>query len=86
MLELNPHFLMPCLPPQGGKMKHHWGNWKSKCQTTTLYESCVSLSNEMPLVHHVVEWWGYEYTYKDNKGLSEKTQGHSMLKPKSKLM
>jgi hypothetical protein len=40
----------------------------------------------MPLVHHIVKQWGCSYTNEDDKGLSERTQGHLMLKPKSKLM
>ncbi len=44
------------------------------------------MENEMPLVHHIVERWGCDYTNKDNKGLIERTQWHLMLKPKSKLM
>jgi hypothetical protein len=44
------------------------------------------MENEMPIVHHVVEWWGCNYTNEDGKGLSKRTQGHLMLKPKSKLM
>jgi hypothetical protein len=38
--------LCPVTPPQGGKMKHHWGSKKNKCQATTLYGSCDNLSNE----------------------------------------
>jgi hypothetical protein len=44
------------------------------------------MENEMPLVHHVVEWWGCGYINEDGKGLSKRIQGHPMLKPKSKLM
>jgi hypothetical protein len=44
------------------------------------------MENEMPLVHHVVEWWGCGYIIEDDKGLNEKTHGHQMLKPMSKLM
>jgi len=44
------------------------------------------MENEMPFVHHVVEQWGFNYTNKNNKGLSERTWWHLMLKPKSKLM
>jgi len=45
-----------------------------------------SMENEMSLVHHATERWGCDYTNKDSKGLSERTRGHSMLKPRSKLM
>jgi hypothetical protein len=41
---------------------------------------------EMPLVHHTAKWWGCGYPIKDNKGLNERTQKHSMLKPMFKLM
>jgi hypothetical protein len=44
------------------------------------------MKNKMPLVHHAIKWWGYDYTIKDGKGLNERTQGQSMLKPMSKLM
>jgi hypothetical protein len=44
------------------------------------------MENEMPLIHHAVEWWGCNYTNEDGKGLSGRTQGHLMLKTKSKLM
>jgi hypothetical protein len=37
--------LCPIAPPQGGKMRHHWGSRRIKCQVTTLYGSCTSLSN-----------------------------------------
>jgi hypothetical protein len=33
-------------PSWRGKMRHHWGNKKNKCQAITLYGSCVNLSNE----------------------------------------
>jgi hypothetical protein len=39
----------------------------------------------MPLVHHTIERWGCSYTNEDND-LNDKTRGHPMLKPKSKLM
>jgi hypothetical protein len=29
----------------GGKTKHHWGSIRNKCQSTTLYRSCIRLSN-----------------------------------------
>jgi hypothetical protein len=32
------------------------------------------MENEMPLVHHIVEWWGCDYTNENNKCLSERTQ------------
>jgi hypothetical protein len=44
------------------------------------------MENKMSLVHHVVGQWRCGYTNKDDKGLSERTQRHPMLKPKSKLM
>jgi hypothetical protein len=44
------------------------------------------MENKMSLVHHIVKWWGYGYADQDDKGLSERTQRHLMLKPKSKLM
>jgi hypothetical protein len=49
---------------------------------TLVYE----MENEMPLVHHVVEWWGCGCMIKDNKGLNERTRGHPMMKLMSKLM
>jgi hypothetical protein len=42
------------------------------------------MENEMPFVHHVVEWWGYNYIIKNDKGLNEGIQGHPLLKPMSK--
>jgi hypothetical protein len=44
------------------------------------------MENEMPLVHHNEEWWGHNYRNENNKGLSERTPRHLMLKPKFKLM
>ncbi len=40
----------------------------------------------MSFVHHDVEQWGCGYTIKDDKNLNERTQGHPMFKPMSKLM
>jgi hypothetical protein len=39
------------------------------------------MENKMSLIHHTVKWWGCDYTNKDDKGLSERTQRHLMLKP-----
>ncbi len=55
----------------------------SHCTSPTL---AYPMENKMPLIHHIVEQWGYGYTNEGNKGLSERTQRHLMLKPKSKLM
>jgi hypothetical protein len=44
------------------------------------------MENKMPLVHHAIKWWGCGSTIENNKGLNERTQGHSMLKPMSKSM
>ncbi len=44
------------------------------------------MENEMPLVHHAIERWGCNCIINDNKGLNERTQGHPMMKPMSKLM
>jgi hypothetical protein len=44
------------------------------------------MENEMSLIHHVVEQWGCGYTNENNQSPIEKTRGHLMLKPKSKLM
>jgi hypothetical protein len=44
------------------------------------------MENEMPHVHHAVEWWRCNYTNEDDKGPSGRTRGHLMLKTKSKLM
>jgi hypothetical protein len=44
------------------------------------------MENKMPFVHHVIEQWGCGYIDEDDKGLNERTQGHLMLKPESKLM
>jgi hypothetical protein len=44
-LESNPHFPMPCCLPWRGKMKHHWGNKRNKCQVATSYRFSASLSN-----------------------------------------
>jgi len=32
-------------PPQGGKVKHHWGSRRNKFQAATLYGYCINLSN-----------------------------------------
>jgi hypothetical protein len=44
------------------------------------------MENKMPLVRHVVKRWRCGYKNEDDKGLSERTQEHPMLKPKSKFM
>jgi len=44
------------------------------------------MENELSFIHHAIKRWGCDYTNKDNKGLSERTQGHQMLKPKFELM
>jgi len=44
------------------------------------------MENEMSFVHYIVKQWGCDYSNKDGKGLNERTQGHPMLKPKSKMM
>jgi hypothetical protein len=44
------------------------------------------MKNEMPLLHHAIKWWGCGYTIEDNKSLNERTKGHPMLKPMSKLI
>jgi hypothetical protein len=31
------------------------------------------MENEMPVVHHAIEWWVCGYINKDNKSLGEKT-------------
>ncbi len=45
-----------------------------------------TMENKMSLVYHTIDWWGCNYTNKDDKGLNERTQGHPMLKFKSKPM
>jgi len=44
---LNQICISLCLiaPPQGGKMRHHWGSRKNKCQVATLNRSYVNLYN-----------------------------------------
>jgi hypothetical protein len=44
------------------------------------------MENEMPRVHQVVKQWGCGCINEDDKSLSERTRGHLMFKPKSKLM
>jgi hypothetical protein len=44
------------------------------------------MEKEMPFVHHVVKWWGCDCIIEHDKSLNERTQGHPMMKPMSKLM
>jgi hypothetical protein len=37
--------LCPVTLPRGGKVRHQWGNMRSKCQAMTLYRSYINLSN-----------------------------------------
>jgi hypothetical protein len=32
-----------------------------------------TMENKMPLIHHTINWWGYDCIIKDNKGLNERT-------------
>ncbi len=47
-----PYVLLP--HHKKGKMKHHWGNKKSKCQATTKMGLMLSylMANEMLVAHH----------------------------------
>jgi len=64
--------LCPITQPQGGKARHHKGNKgvSVKLPHCTSLTLTYLMENEMPLVHHSVKWWGYDYTNKD--GLSER--------------
>jgi hypothetical protein len=62
------------------------GGVSSKLPHYTGLALTYPMENKMPFVHHIVEQWGCDYSNKDGKGLSERTQGHPMLKPKTKLM
>jgi len=44
---LSQIYISPCFIawPWGSKVKHHWGNKRSKCKVGTLYRYCTSLSN-----------------------------------------
>jgi hypothetical protein len=44
------------------------------------------MENEIPFLHHIVDLWGCSCTIENNKSLNERTQGHSMMKPMSKLI
>ncbi len=44
------------------------------------------MENKMPLICHIVEQHGCGCTIEDDESLNERTQGHSKMKPKSKLM
>ncbi len=46
----------------------------------------LSMENEMSFVQHALKQWGCNCTIKDDKGLNERTQGHPMMKPMSKLL
>ncbi len=62
------------------------GGASAKLPHCTGHALTYSMENKMPLVHHAIEWWGCIYINKDDKGLSERTWRHPMLKPKSKSM
>jgi len=44
------------------------------------------MEKKISFIHQVVERWGCSYTNENDKSLSERTQRHLMLKPKSKFM
>jgi hypothetical protein len=44
------------------------------------------MENKMPLVHHVIKWWGCGYIIEDDKGVNERTRRQLMMKPMFKLM
>ncbi len=44
------------------------------------------LENKMPFVHYIIKLWGCNCIVGDDKNLNGRTWGHSMLKPKPKLM
>jgi hypothetical protein len=31
------------------------------------------MENEMPFVHHAIEWWGCSYVIEDNRNINERT-------------
>ncbi len=61
-------------PPQKGKMRHHWGSRKNKCQVATLNRSYVSLYNgkQNAICTSSCRVVGCNYTIKDHKGLKWK--------------
>jgi len=59
------------------------GRLIAKLPHYTNFALIYPMENKMSLAHHVVKWWGYDYTDQNNKSLSERTQGHLMLKPPS---
>jgi hypothetical protein len=73
--------------PWGGNTKHHWGSRRNKCQIPHYKSFTLTylMENKMSVIHHAMERWGCSYTNEDDKGLSERTRWHLMLKPKSKL-
>jgi hypothetical protein len=67
--------------------QHNEAKWNTNgIAKGTSVKLAYPMKNKMPLVHHAIKQWGYDYTIKDGKGLNERTQGQSMLKPMSKLM
>jgi hypothetical protein len=62
------------------------GGTSAKLPHYTSLALAYLMENKMSFVHHTVERWGCGYIIKDDKCLNERTQGHPMLKPMSKLM
>ncbi len=80
---------MPCHPTMKGAKRDTIGvarRANANSPHCTGLISVYPMENEMPFVHHVVKWWGCGCIIEDDKGLNEKTQGYSMMKPMSKLM
>jgi hypothetical protein len=50
------------------------GRISAKLPHCTNHVLTYLMENEMSLVHHIMEQWGYNYTNKDNKSLSERTR------------
>jgi hypothetical protein len=44
------------------------------------------MENEIPLIHHAIEWQGCDCIIKDDKSLNEKVRKYLMTQSTSKLM
>jgi hypothetical protein len=81
-----PYALWPC---HEGPKQHTIGvtRWTNAKLPHNIGPTLIYLmENIMPLVHQAIKQRGCDYIIENNKGLNERTRGHPMMKPMSKLM
>ncbi len=80
-----PYALLPCHEEAIRNTIGVVGETSAKLPHYKSFTLTYLMENKMSLIHHAMERWGCSYTNEDDKGLSERTRWHLMLKPNSKL-